>query len=74
MTQIYTTKFCTSCVAAKQFLKGKNVDFEEIDVTDDPVKQQEMMLKSGMLSVPVIDIKGTIVVGFNKTKLTKILG
>lgn len=51
---------------AKEFFKEKNVSYEEYDVAADKDKRQEMVDKSGQLGVPVIDIDGQIVVGFDK--------
>ncbi len=61
---VYSTPSCPYCVYAKEYFKKNNVPFEDIDVTRDRVKAQEMVTKSGQMGVPVIDIDGTILVGF----------
>lgn len=61
---IYSTPSCPYCVYAKDFFKGNNVPFEDIDVSRDREKAQEMVTKSGQMGVPVIDIDGNILVGF----------
>lgn len=71
---VYTTPLCPWCQATKSFLKANNIDFEEIDVSKDEKKAQEMILKSGQMGVPVIEIDGKIVVGFNKPLLEEFLG
>lgn len=71
---VYTTPLCPWCQAVKSFLRANNIEFEEIDVSKDEVKAQEMILKSGQMGVPVIDIDGKIVVGFNKPLLEELLG
>lgn len=71
---VYSTPVCPYCDFAKQFLKENNIDFEVIDVSKDQDKAQEMIQKSGQMSVPVIDVDGKIVVGFNKAKLKELLG
>jgi len=71
---VYSTPVCPCCDFAKQFLKENNIDFEVIDVSKDQDKAQEMIQKSGQMSVPVIDVDGKIVVGFNKAKLKELLG
>lgn len=71
---VYSTPICPYCDFAKQFLKENNIDFEVIDVSKDQDKAQEMIKKSGQMSVPVIDADGKIVVGFNKAKLKELLG
>jgi len=58
---------------AKHFLKENNIDFEEIDVASDRKAAEEMIEKSGQMGVPVIEIDGEIIVGFNKEALKKTL-
>ncbi|MGB9726530.1 MAG: glutaredoxin family protein [Minisyncoccia bacterium] len=71
---VYTTPLCPWCQAAKSFLKANNIEFEEADVSRDEKRALEMILKSGQMGVPVIDIDGKIVVGFNKPLLEELLG
>jgi glutaredoxin 3 len=71
---IYTTTSCPYCKMAKAFFKEHNVSFTERDVTSDPAAQQEMIQKSDQLAVPVIDVGGSIVVGFQQPKLKELLG
>jgi len=59
---------------AKSFMKENNIDFEDIDVSTDQIKVQEMIQKSGQMAVPVIDIDSEIIVGFDKVKIRKALG
>ena len=61
---IYTTPTCGYCKLAKAFFKEHNVAYEEIDITTDPSKADEAVQKSGQTGVPVIDIAGQIIVGF----------
>lgn len=70
---IYSTPTCVYCRAAKKFFADHNVQYEEKDVLTDIPARQEMVDKSGQLGVPVIDIDGQIVVGFNKQKLAELL-
>ena len=70
---VYSTPVCPYCDFAKQFLKENNIDFEAVDVSQDPRRAQEMIQKSGQMGVPVIDVDGQIVVGFNKVKLKQLL-
>ncbi|MFB0526753.1 MAG: glutaredoxin family protein [bacterium] len=72
--KIYSTPTCPFCMMAKKFLKDNNIDFEDIDVSADQAKAQEMVQKSGQMAVPVIDIDGEIIVGFDKEKIRKALG
>ncbi len=70
---VYSTQSCPYCSAAKEFLKENKIDFEAIDVSKDQSKAQEMIEKSGQMGVPVLDINGTIIVGFDKEAIKKAL-
>lgn len=70
---IYTTSVCPYCDMAKKYFKENNVKFKEINVSLNPKAAQEMVEKSGQMGVPVIDIDGQIIVGFNKPALERIL-
>lgn len=71
---LYTTPTCSACNAAKQYLKEKNVSFTECDITKDDAKAQEIAKRSGQSVVPIIDIDGTLLVGFEPGKISKALG
>jgi glutaredoxin-like YruB-family protein len=71
--KIYTTPVCPFCNLAKQYLKEKGIEFEEIDVSKDEKAAMEMIQKSGQMGVPVIEIDGKIVIGFDKEKIDKLL-
>ena len=71
---VYSTPSCPYCIKAKEFLTSNNIEFENIDVSADQEKAQEMIDKSGQMGVPVIDIDGEMIVGFDKEKITKALG
>lgn len=71
---IYTTPTCVYCRAAKEFFKEHNVVYEEKDVAKDEQARNDMVKKSGMMAVPVIDIQGTIVLGFDRAKVSQLLG
>ncbi len=73
MVTIYTTPTCGYCAMAKSYLKEKNIPFQEFDVSANQEKAQEMVRKSGQMAVPVIDAKGTIIVGFDQNRLDKAL-
>lgn len=72
--KVYTTATCPYCIQVKDFLKEKGVDYDEIDVGDDEKAAQEMIDKSGQMGVPVTDVDGEIIIGFDTDKLTKALG
>lgn len=71
---VYSTPGCPYCIRAKQFLKENDVAFEDNDVSTDRAKAEEMMLKSGQMGVPVFDIEGEIIVGFEKERIKSALG
>jgi glutaredoxin 3 len=70
---VYSTSTCPYCIYAKDYFKENNVPFEEVNVGLDRVRAQEMVVKSGQMGVPVIDINGEIVVGFQPEVFDKLL-
>ena len=70
---VYSTPTCPYCANVKQFLKDNGVEFEEIDVSVNQDKVQEMVQKSGQMGVPVLDVSGEIIIGFDKDKITRAL-
>jgi len=70
---IYTTPTCGFCHMAKEYFKSKNIDYDAKDVTADADAYKEILDKSGQLGVPVIDIDGSIVIGFDRPKIDAIL-
>jgi len=72
--KIYSTPSCQYCKMAKEFLTSHNVAFEDINVAADPKAREDMVNKSGQLGVPVFDIDGQIMVGYNQQLLTKVVG
>lgn len=71
---IYTTPTCVYCKMTKAFFKEHNVQYDEKDVSQDATARDEMIHKSHQMSVPVIDIDGKLVVGFDKEKLAELMG
>jgi glutaredoxin-like YruB-family protein len=71
---VYSTPTCPYCTRAKEYLSANNVTFESIDVSQDQQAGQQMVEKSGQMGVPVLDIEGEIIVGFDKEKIKKALG
>lgn len=65
---------CAYCKMAKEYLESKNLHYEEYDVSKDIPKQKEMIEKTGQFGVPVIDIDGKIIIGFDKPKINEYLG
>lgn len=71
---IYTTPTCAYCKMAKEYFQSKGIQYEEHDVMADIPKREEMVKKSGQMGVPVIDIDGKIVIGFDRPKINEYLG
>lgn len=72
--KVYSTPTCPYCKLTKDFLKEKGIAFAEIDVASDSAAANEMVKKSGQMGVPVVDIDGQIIVGWNKNALEEALG
>lgn len=71
--KIYSTPNCPYCKMVKQFLTENSIPFEDIDVSVNQLAAQEMISRSGQMGVPVIDVDGQIIVGFDKAKLKQLL-
>ena len=71
--KIYSTPTCPWCKKAKEYFKENNVKFEYINVAEDKEKAQEMVEKSGQMGVPVTDIDGEIIIGFDQDKIKELL-
>ena len=72
--KIYTTPTCHFCKDAKELLNEKNVNFEEMDVSTNTDAKEKMVEISGQSGVPVFDIDGKIIVGFDKNEILEALG
>ncbi|MFA6253891.1 MAG: glutaredoxin domain-containing protein [Candidatus Paceibacterota bacterium] len=70
---VYSTRSCPYCIIAKEYLERVGVPFENKDVGKDPIASQEMVAKSGQMGVPVIEIDGEIIVGFDFETIEKLL-
>ena len=71
--KVYSTPTCPWCIRTKQFLKDSNVVFQDLDVSGNQQAAEEMIQKSGQMGVPVLEIDGNIVVGFDKEKIKEAL-
>lgn len=71
--KIFTTPSCVYCKMAKEFFKNNKVAYEEKDVMKDMDARNEMIQKSGQMGVPVIDIDGKVIVGFDQGRLKELL-
>jgi glutaredoxin 3 len=71
---IFTTPTCTYCNAVKKYFRQKGIRFRDVDVSRDAAAARDMQRRSGQMGVPVIDIGGRIVVGFDRPKIDQLLG
>jgi len=74
MVIVYSTPSCPYCSMAKDFLRSKNVPFDDIDVSRNQQAAMEMIRKSGQSGVPVIDFNGEIIIGFDRSRLERLTG
>jgi glutaredoxin 3 len=70
---VYSTSTCPYCVYAKDYFKKNNVSFEDVNVGIDRARAQEMVAKSGQMGVPVVDINGEIIIGFQPELFAQLL-
>lgn len=71
---IYSATWCAFCHAAMQYLDKLGVNYTKKDIESDPSFAEESVKKSGQTGIPVIDIDGTIIVGFDRPKIDAALG
>lgn len=71
--KLYSTPVCPYCYTLREFFKSKNIVFEDIDVSQDEKLTEDLIQKSGQMGVPVVEIDGEIVVGFDREKIVKLL-
>lgn len=72
--KIYTTPSCVYCKMAKEFFDKNSVEYEEKNVATDAQARDEMIAKSGQMGVPVIEVDGKIIIGFDQPRLKEALG
>jgi glutaredoxin 3 len=72
--RVFTTPSCPWCVRAKQYLRECNVTFREVDVARDPAAARDLVRRTGQMGVPVVEIDGRPIVGFDKQQIDRLLG
>jgi glutaredoxin 3 len=70
---LFTTPSCSYCRAAKKYLRQRGVRFKDVDVSRDSRAAKDMVKRSGQQGVPVIDIGGKVIVGFDRNKIDRLL-
>ncbi len=71
---VFSTPTCPYCTMVKHYLEQKGVPFDDVDVSRDQAAAVDMVRRSGQMGVPVVDIGGQIVVGFDRMRINRLLG
>ena len=71
---VYSTPTCGYCTMAKEYLASKGIAFEDVDLSQDRARAQTVIEKTGQYAVPVIDIDGEYIVGFDRDRIDSLLG
>jgi len=72
--KVYSTPTCPYCKMAKKFLEDNGIKYQDLNVAQDRAARAEMINKSGQMGVPVIDIDGELILGFDQARLKEKLG
>lgn len=70
---VFSTQSCPYCTMVKNYLREKKVPFTDFDVGRDQRRAEEMVRKSGQMGVPVVEINGRVILGFNKGEIDRAL-
>ena len=70
---VFSTPTCTYCNAVKKYFREKKIKFKDVDVSKDQAAARDMVRRSGQMGVPVIDIGGKVIVGFDRRKIDRFL-
>jgi glutaredoxin len=76
---LYGTPWCGACKAARQYLSSKHIPFAYKDIENDASAARELQHKASRLGipadrVPILDVRGRLLVGFDRTRLEALLG
>ncbi len=74
VVKLYSTPTCPFCSMTREFLEQHKVAFEDVNVAEARDGAREMIEKSGQLGIPVIDIDGRVIVGFDRSSIESTLG
>ena len=72
--KVYSTPTCPYCKMTKKFLEDNSIKYQDLNVAGDKAAREEMINKSGQMGVPVIDINGELILGFDQAQLKEKLG
>lgn len=73
MITVFTTKTCAYCKMVKQYLTLKGKEFQEVDLHDNPEKHQELINKTGAMTVPIVQIDDQFIVGWNRQRMAELV-
>ncbi len=71
--KVYSTSSCPYCYTVKAFLDEHGFDYEDVNVAEDAKAREEMINKTGQMGVPVVEIDGQIIIGFDRERICQIL-
>ncbi len=76
---LYGTPWCGACKAARQYLSAKHIPYAYKDIENDPAAARELQAKAARLGVPadrvpILDVRGRLLIGFDRTRLESLLG
>ena len=71
---VFTTPTCPWCRRAKAYLRERRVPFREVDVSRDAAAARDLVRRSGQMGVPVVEIDGRPIVGFDRAAIDRLLG
>lgn len=71
---VFSTPTCHFCNLAKQYLRQQKIAFKDVDVSRDAAAARDLVRRTGQMGVPVIDINGKVIVGFDRPKINQLLG
>jgi len=71
---VFSTPTCPYCNMAKRYLRDRGIRFRDVDVSRDSAAARDLIRRSGQMGVPVIDVNGQLVIGFDRTRLDRLLG
>ncbi len=70
---VFSTPTCSYCNTTKRYLREKGIKFKDVDISRDAAAARDVVRRSGQMGVPVIDIGGKIVIGFDRSKIDRFL-
>jgi glutaredoxin 3 len=71
---VFSTPTCPWCTRAKNYLRSRNVPFRDVDVSRDQAAARDLVRRTGQMGVPVVEIDGRPIVGFDQARIDSLLG